>query len=118
MARSNGSLACPGIGRHRSWTLHFPRRGRSIAGTLGSEERMSRLVYGWLIAIFSGMPLGLGYFLADAFTDLHFGLFPSRRHAALANLAVMLPRSTRRERMAVARRMMRSYNRMLFEFFR
>ena len=79
---------------------------------------MSRLVYGWLTAIVSGMPLSFGYFLADVLTDLHFRLFPSRRHGALANLAVMLPRSTRRERMVVARRMMRSYNRMLFEFFR
>ncbi len=79
---------------------------------------MSRLVYGWLTALVAGMPLPLGYFLADALTEIHFRLFPARRHAALANLAVMLPRVSRRERLRVVRRMMRSYNRMMFEFFR
>jgi phosphatidylinositol dimannoside acyltransferase len=79
---------------------------------------MSRLVFGWLTAFIAGLPLGLGYFLADAFTEAHFRLFPARRHAALANLAVALPRATRRERVQIARRMMRSYNRMMFEFFR
>ncbi len=79
---------------------------------------MSRLVYGWLTAVISGMPAWLGYFLADLLTEIHFRFFPARRHAALANLAVILPRATRRERMRVARRMMRSYNRMMYEFFR
>lgn len=79
---------------------------------------MSRLVYGWLTAIVAGMPLWLGYLLADALTELHFRLFPARRHAALANLAVMLPRVSRRERLRIVRGMMRSYNRMMFEFFR
>ena len=79
---------------------------------------MSRLIFGWLTSLVAGMPLGLGYFLADALTEVHFRLFPARRHAALANLAVILPRADRRERMRIARRMMRSYNRMLFEFFR
>jgi lauroyl/myristoyl acyltransferase len=79
---------------------------------------MSRLVYGWLTALVAGMPLRLGYALADALTELHFRLFPSRRHAALANLATALPRATRRERLQVVRSMMRSYNRMMFEFFR
>lgn len=79
---------------------------------------MSRLVYGWLTALISGMPSWLGYFLADALTEAHFRLFPARRHGALANLAVVMPRATRRERLKVARRMMRSYNRMMFEFFR
>ncbi len=79
---------------------------------------MSRLVYGWLTALVAGMPLRLGYALADLATELHFRLFPARRHAALANLAVTMPRATRRERIQVARRMMRSYNRMMFEFFR
>jgi KDO2-lipid IV(A) lauroyltransferase len=76
------------------------------------------MVYGWLTGLMATMPLGLGYFLASALTELHFRAFPSRRHAAMANLAVMMPRSTRRERLRMARRMMRSYNRMLFEFFR
>lgn len=79
---------------------------------------MSRLIYGWLTAFMASLPLRAGYFLADILTEAHFRLFPSRRHAALANLAVILPRATRRERIRVARSMMRSYNRMMFEFFR
>jgi lauroyl/myristoyl acyltransferase len=79
---------------------------------------MSRLVYGWLTWFVASLPLGVGYFLADALTEAHFRFFPSRRHAALANLAVILPRATRRERIRIARSMMRSYNRMIFEFFR
>ena len=79
---------------------------------------MSRLVYGWLTGIMGSLPLWLGYALADALTGLHLRLFPSRRHAALANLATILPRATRRERLRLVRRMMGSYNRMLFEFFR
>lgn len=79
---------------------------------------MSRLVYGSLTALISGMPPWLGYFLADLLTELHFRFFPSRRHGALANLAVTMPRATRRDRVKLARRMMRSYNRMMYEFFR
>ena len=79
---------------------------------------MSRLVFGWLTSLMAGIPLGVGYFLADSLTELHFRLFPARRHAALANLAVILPRADRRSRMRIVRRMMRSYNRMMFEFFR
>ena len=79
---------------------------------------MSRVIYGWLTALVSGMPMWLGYGLADLFTEAHFRCFPARRHAVLANLAVMLPRASRAERAQVARRMMRSYNRMMFEFFR
>ncbi len=79
---------------------------------------MPRLFYGWLTALVSVLPLWFGYLVADALTEIHFRLFPARRHAALVNLAVVLPRATRRERLAVVRDMMRSYNRMLFEFFR
>src|SRR5437867_2349526 len=79
---------------------------------------MSRLVYGWLTALMACIPLPLGYILASWLTELHFRLFPARRHAALANLAVILPGLSRRERTRVARRMMCSYNKMLFEFFR
>ena len=79
---------------------------------------MSRLVFGWLTSLTSGMPLRLGYFLADALTEVHFRLFPARRHAALANLAVILPRADRRTRLSIVKKMMRSYNRMMFEFFR
>ena len=79
---------------------------------------MSRLVFGWLTAVIAGMPAWLGYLLADLATEAHYRLFPDRRHAVLANLAVMLPRASRRDRSRIARRMMRSYNRMMFEFFR
>jgi len=79
---------------------------------------MSRLVFGWLTSLVAGMPLRLGYFLAYLLAEAHFRFFPSRRHAALANLAVAMPRSSRRERLQVVRHMMASYNRMLFEFFR
>jgi KDO2-lipid IV(A) lauroyltransferase len=79
---------------------------------------MSRLVFGWLTALIAGMPLRLGYLMARMLTEAHFRLFPSRRHAALANLACAMPRATRHERMRVARQMMYSYNCMMFEFFR
>src|SRR5260221_11803822 len=83
-----------------------------------SGIRMSRLVFGWLTALMAGMPLRLGYWLAQLLTEAHFRAFPSRRHAALANLAVALPHSSRRERMQFGGRIMASYNFMLFEFFR
>lgn len=79
---------------------------------------MSRLVYGWLTGLIAGMPLWLGYFLADALSEAHYRLFPARRHAAMANLTAVLPGASRRHRARVVRRMMASYNRMLFEFFR
>jgi lauroyl/myristoyl acyltransferase len=79
---------------------------------------MPQVVYGWLTALVSSVPLWLGYQVADLLTEFHFRLFPARRHAALVNLAVILPRSTRRERLGLVRAMMRSYNRMMFEFFR
>ena len=79
---------------------------------------MSRLIFGWLTALMASLPLWLGYSLASLLSEVHFRLFPGRRHNALANLAVVLPRATRRDRLQVVRRMMRSYNCMLFEFFR
>ncbi len=79
---------------------------------------MSRLVFGWMTAAIAGLPLRLGYFLADLFAGLHWHGFPARRHAVMANLAVMLPRSARRDRARVGRSIVRAYNRMLFEFFR
>ncbi len=79
---------------------------------------MSRLIFGWLTALMASLPLSLGYFIAAVLADAHYRFFPDRRHAALANLATALPRATRRERTQIARRMMRSYNCMLFEFFR
>lgn len=79
---------------------------------------MSRLIYGWLTAVMAGLPPWFGYLLADSLTEVHFRLFPARRHAALANLAVIMPRATRNERVRIARTMMKNYNRMMFEFFR
>lgn len=79
---------------------------------------MSRLVYGWLTALLAGMPPWLGYALADAATGLHWWAFPARRRAVLANLAVILPRASVADRARIGRRMVRAYNRMMFEFFR
>jgi len=79
---------------------------------------MSRLLFGGLTSLIARLPPWLGYALADLATGLHWAFFPVRRHAALANLAVILPRSARRDRARIARRMMRSYNRMMYEFFR
>ena len=79
---------------------------------------MSRLVYGWLTGLMASLSPRIGYLIADLLTGVHYRLFPSRRHAALANLALILPRATRGERARIARDMMRSYNRMMFEFLR
>ncbi len=75
-------------------------------------------VFGWLGRLIAGLPSGLGYVLADLATALHWLAFPARRRAALANLAVMLPRASRRDRARVAWRMMRSCNRMVYESLR
>ena len=79
---------------------------------------MSRLVFGWLTWLIASLPPWLGYALADLATGLHWYGFPARRHAVLANLAVILPRASRSDRVRVGKRMMRSYNRMMYEFFR
>ena len=59
---------------------------------------MSRLVFGWLTGFVAGLPLRMGYAVASWLTELHFRLFPARRHAALANLAAAMPGTPRRER--------------------
>jgi KDO2-lipid IV(A) lauroyltransferase len=59
-----------------------------------------------------------GYAIANALGRVHLWFFPERRHAALVNLATILPGSSRRERMRVVLAMMASYNCMLYEFFR
>jgi len=79
---------------------------------------MSRLIFGWLTWLASSLPPWLGYTLADLATGLHWYGFPARRHAVLANLAVILPRASRSDRVRVGKRMVRSYNRMMYEFFR
>jgi KDO2-lipid IV(A) lauroyltransferase len=79
---------------------------------------MSRLVFGWLTGLMASVPLRFGYALAHLLTGFHYRFFPRRRHAALVNLAVVMPRSSRRERTQIAKRMMRGYNSMMFEFLR
>jgi len=79
---------------------------------------MSRLIFGWLTWAASKLPPWLGYALADLATGIHWLAFPDRRHAVLANLAVILPRASRSDRVRVGKRMMRSYNRMMYEFFK
>jgi phosphatidylinositol dimannoside acyltransferase len=79
---------------------------------------MSRLIFGWLTGLVASLPLSLGYALAALATEIHYRMFPSRRHGAIANLAAVLPRASRRERARIVRRMMRSYNNMMFEFLR
>ena len=79
---------------------------------------MSRLIFGWLTSFIASLPAWLGYGVADLATGLHWMCFPARRHAVMANLAVMLPRASRGDRARIARRIMCNYNRMMFEFFR
>ncbi|HXJ70346.1 MAG TPA: lysophospholipid acyltransferase family protein [Verrucomicrobiae bacterium] len=79
---------------------------------------MSRLIFSWLTWLASSLPPWLGYALADLATGPHWYGFPERRHAVLANLAVILPRASRSDRVKVGKRMVRSYNRMMYEFFR
>src|SRR5260221_7154404 len=74
---------------------------------------MSRLLFAGLTSLIARLPAWLGYAFADLATGIHWACFPVRRHAALANLAVILPRASRRDRSRIARRMMRSYNRMM-----
>ena len=79
---------------------------------------MSRLIFGWLTWVIASLPPWLGYSLADLATGPHWYGFPERRHAVLANLAVILPRASRSDRVRVGKRMVQSYNRMMYEFFR
>ena len=62
-------------------------------------------------------PSDVGYAIARSLARAHLWFFPGRRHAALVNLATILPGSSRRERMRTVLAMMASYNCMLFEFF-
>jgi KDO2-lipid IV(A) lauroyltransferase len=64
------------------------------------------------------LPIRVGYVIANGLARVHLWFFPRRRHAALVNLAIILPGSSRRERLRTVARMMASYNCMLFEFFR
>lgn len=82
------------------------------------KARVAGCVFRLLTRSIASLPARVGYGLADFATGLHWLGFPARRRAALANLAVLLPRSSRRARARIARHMMRSHNRMLYEFFR
>ena len=79
---------------------------------------MSRLLFGCLSALIAHIPLAAGYAIANALARFHLWFFPKRRHAALVNLATIMKGSSRAARMRTVRRMMASYNCMLFEFFR
>lgn len=79
---------------------------------------MSRVLLALLSALTAALPLSVGYAIANGLARVHLWLFPARRHAALVNLATILPGSSRRERMRVVIKMMASYNCMLYEFFR
>ena len=79
---------------------------------------MSRLLLACLSALTAAMPNRVGYAIANGLARAHLWFFPRRRHAALVNLATILPGSSRRERLRTALKMMASYNCMLFEFFR
>jgi len=65
---------------------------------------MSRLIFGWLTWLASSLPPWLGYALADLATGPHWYGFPERRHAVLANLAVILPRASRSDRVKIGKR--------------
>ncbi len=79
---------------------------------------MSRLLLACLSALTAALPIRVGYAIANGLARAHLWFFPRRRHAALVNLATIMPGSSRRERMRAVLKMMASYNCMLFEFFR
>jgi KDO2-lipid IV(A) lauroyltransferase len=71
-----------------------------------------------LSALTTALPVPVGYAIANGLARVHLWFFPARRHAALVNLATILPGSSRRERIRVVAKIMASYNCMLYEFFR
>ncbi len=79
---------------------------------------MKRGMFDLLTAIGARLPMSVGYTIADLLAPLHYYTFGSRRRAVLANLETILPSAPKRERRRTARRIVRSYNRMVFEFFR
>jgi lauroyl/myristoyl acyltransferase len=82
------------------------------------RNKVSRFLLACLSALTTVLPVSVGYAIANGLARVHLWFFPARRHAALVNLATVLPGSSRRERMRVVRDMMASYNCMLYEFFR
>jgi lauroyl/myristoyl acyltransferase len=109
VARARVSLRCESAILRR-------RECRRIDGldSLGMHDR----IFALLTRLLARIPSPLGYALADFLGFLHWACFPSRRRAARANVDAMLPRATVAERRRIVRAMMRSYTRMLFEFFR
>lgn len=79
---------------------------------------MSRLLLACLSALTAALPVRFGYAIANSLARAHLWFFPQRKHAALVNLATIMPGSSRRERMRTVLKMMASYNCMLLEFFR
>jgi len=84
--------------------------------TAGARSLNSRLL-AYASRILARIPPRTGSAIANGLSWAHWAFFPSRRRAVVANLRVMLPDATPRERRRMTRRMMASYNRMLFEFF-
>src|SRR5262245_36658078 len=78
----------------------------------------SRWLFARLSSWLARVPLPWGHAIANGLAWPHYALFGERRRGVLANLAVLRPDLTPRERRRAARRVTASYNKMLFEFFR
>jgi len=79
---------------------------------------VSRRIFALLTGLLARTPMPIGYALADAAGWLHYVCFRSRRAAARDNIDAMFPDAPEQERERIVRGMMRSYLRMVFEFFR
>ena len=79
---------------------------------------MSRRFFDLLTGLLARTPTCIGYALADVAGWAHYAFFRERRAAARDNIDAMLPELPAAERARVVRGMMRSYLRMVFEFFR
>jgi KDO2-lipid IV(A) lauroyltransferase len=91
---------------------------RTRAGVSGRATLAARWFVARLSSLLARMPLRFGHAIANGLAWPHYLLFGERRRAVLANLAVLRSELPPRERGRAARRVMASYNKMLFEFFR
>ena len=91
-------------------------RKDGLGRTQGTD--VSRRIFALLTGLLARTPMRIGYALADAAGWLHYVFFRTRRAAARDNIEAMLPDASAEERDRVVRGMMRSYLRMVFEFFR
>ena len=78
----------------------------------------ARRLLSFASALLARVPLRAGHRIANGFAWAHYAFFPRRRRAVSANLAVLRPGLSPRERRVETRRVMAAYNKMLFEFFR